>query len=132
MRVAAAGGTTKANPKDRGCSRRRCFLVQVRSPPAASSPLAAADSPGVCMSSLAWASPGDHVGGRARPLQCPGRGQRCGHAPAAPRAPPVPARGPLGSAGQPGLRLGPGPERHEISRRLARGEVEGTWRRRIC
>ncbi|CAK7317320.1 hypothetical protein VULLAG_LOCUS20379 [Vulpes lagopus] len=40
------------------------------------------------MSSLAWASPGDHVGGRARPLQCSGRGQRCGHAPARPVHPP--------------------------------------------
>ena len=63
--VASAGATTKANPKEWGGSRSRCFLFQFRSAPVTFSPFAAAIFLSVCMSSFVWGGSGDHVGGKS-------------------------------------------------------------------
>lgn len=94
--VAAAGATTEANPKEWGGSWSRCFLFQFRSAPATSSPFAAAVSPSVCMSSFAWGSSGDHVGGTSE--EAPGARDEVSAVGTPPRCRAHPRCGPAGGS----------------------------------
>lgn len=86
------------------------------------------------MRSFAWGRGGDHVAGRSG--AAPGARDEVRAVGTPPRRPPQPRSGPLGPwapAGTPASGGGwPGPERRDISPRLARIQVEGTWRRLIC
>lgn len=98
------------------------YLFPVWSAPGPFPPFAARVSSSVCMRSLAWAGRGDHVAGKPEEARLPGTSsaltaRRSG-------VPRIPRRGLRGPAGNPGLSRRPGPERRQVSPRLARVQVE--------
>lgn len=96
------------------------------------SPLFVARVPwNLCMRSLAWAGHGDHVAGTPEEALVLGTSS-ARTARSSSISPPPLGRGPRGPAGNSGLPRRPGPERRRFSPRLARVQVEGTWRRLIC
>lgn len=100
----------------------RYYLFPVRSAPCPFPPFAARVSLSVCMRSLAWAGRGDHVAGKPEEARVPGTSsaltaRRSG-------VPCIPRCGLRGPAGNPGLSRRPGPERRQVSPRLARVQVE--------
>lgn len=92
--MAAAGATTKANPKEWGDSWSRCFLFQFRSAPVTVSPFTVAVSLSVCMSSFVWGSSGDHVGGKSE--EAPGAWDEVSAVSTPPRRPAHPQCGRVG------------------------------------
>lgn len=80
-------------------------------------------SSSVCMRSLAWAGRGDHVAGKPEEARLPGTSSAL-TARRSSGVPRIPRRGLRGPAGNPGLSRRPGPERRQVSPRLARVQVE--------